>query len=135
MTNKQFIDKMVTERPSQTKQHGSILCDRGNLYSYGYHYPLLVEVNGYRFLNDSGYSHSTSKHIGLASGWADYRCHFKSSGRGYSELKEDIIEQVNEDIKDLQSQIMQIKRQNTQKEQNLKYRLNQLLEAQNKLIN
>jgi len=43
----------------------------GVFYSYGYHYPLLFEVGGLWFVNDRGYSSSTSKHIGWARSLAD----------------------------------------------------------------
>lgn len=56
------------ERPQKrSRRFGSLYRDSNNVfYSYGTHYPLLWEVNGQYFVNDAGYSISTSKHIGCA---------------------------------------------------------------------
>lgn len=42
------------------------------VYSYGRHYPLLVNIAGKWILNDRGYSNTTAKHINYARDYADY---------------------------------------------------------------
>jgi len=43
---------------------------KGNIFSYGRHYPLLFKAKGLTFRNCVGYSNTTAKHIGWA-GMAD----------------------------------------------------------------
>jgi hypothetical protein len=42
------------------------------VYSYGRHYPLLVNISDKWILNDRGYSNTTAKHISYARSYADY---------------------------------------------------------------
>ena len=76
MTTRDFITKAVTGGFGHaSKECSSVMFDGENVYSYGYHYPLLVQVAGQWILNDSGYSNTTAKHINWATGHANYRMH------------------------------------------------------------
>lgn len=64
MTSKDFISNNFGIRSDRERQCSSVFADHdGNIYSYGYHYPLLFEVNGLKFVNTRGYSNTTSRHI------------------------------------------------------------------------
>lgn len=71
MTSAEFIAKQFGNDNGETKTLSSIFKDgKGNIYSYGRHYPLLFKVGDLTFRNNSGYSNTTAKHIGWA-GQAD----------------------------------------------------------------
>lgn len=64
MTTQDFITKTYNTASDNDRQCSSVFTDRkGTVYSYGYHYPLAFNVAGLDFVNDSGYSSTTSKHI------------------------------------------------------------------------
>ena len=64
MTTREFISRNFGVSGNE-KSCSSVFKDtEGNIYSYGYHYPLLFTVDGHDFRNVTGYSNSTSKHIG-----------------------------------------------------------------------
>jgi hypothetical protein len=63
MTTREFINK-AWHGTTRTRQCSSVFVDNdGNIYSYGYHYPLLFRVGNKVIRNVKGYSNSTSKHI------------------------------------------------------------------------
>lgn len=69
MTSKEFIDRQFGNDDGQTKTLSSIFKDeKGNIYSYGRHYPLLFQVGELTFRNVVGYSNTTAKHINWAGG-------------------------------------------------------------------
>lgn len=60
--NDKWSDKYGTERWCS-----SVMTDKnGIVYSYGKHYPLAFRVMGNDYINEAGYSSTTSKHIGWA---------------------------------------------------------------------
>lgn len=64
MKTQDFISNNIGTKSLSKKWCSSVFQDvDGNFYSYGYHYPLLIEVNGLWLLNTAGYSISTAKHI------------------------------------------------------------------------
>lgn len=73
MTTAQFIAKTFNTTNDKYGRYGydracsSVSTDRnGNVYSYGYHYPLAFRVEGLNFINTTGYSSTTAKHIAWA---------------------------------------------------------------------
>lgn len=67
MTSAEFIKRQYGNANGETKSLSSIFKDQiGNIYSYGRHYPLLFEIDGVNFVNNTGYSNSTAKHINWA---------------------------------------------------------------------
>ena len=73
MTTRDFIAKTYGVQASKERHCSSVFTDYdGNVYSYGYHYPLLFKVAGHNFVNTMGYSNTTAKHIGWAWSAVDY---------------------------------------------------------------
>lgn len=63
MTTREFINREFGVA-GQSKSMSSVYKDeRGNIYSYGRHYPLLFQVGELTFRNVVGYSNTTAKHI------------------------------------------------------------------------
>lgn len=55
------------------RQCSSVITDsEGVVYSYGRHYPLLIGVAELDFVNTSGYSNTTNRHINWAKQAVDY---------------------------------------------------------------
>lgn len=79
MTTREFIERTYNTTNEKWGRYGyerrcsSVLTDRdGNVYSYGYHYPLAFKVAGLDFINTQGYSVTTAKHINWAWGAVGY---------------------------------------------------------------
>lgn len=70
MSTREFIEKCVNGLVSGTKRVSSVMYDGINVYSYGKHYPLLIKTSKGFVLNDTGYSHTTAKHISWARPYA-----------------------------------------------------------------
>jgi len=71
MTTAQFISKNFGVPSTKERHCSSVFADQdGNIYSYGYHYPVLFTIDGVAFRNNSGYSNSTSKHISWAGSYS-----------------------------------------------------------------
>lgn len=71
MTTQDFIRRQYGNNDGQTKSLSSVTKDvNGNIYSYASHYPLLFEIDGVNFVNATGYSNTTAKHIN----WARQAC-------------------------------------------------------------
>ena len=63
MTTREFINKEFGQS-GRSKDCSSVHKDfDGNIYSYGYHYPLLFTINGRNIRNIRGYSNTTARHI------------------------------------------------------------------------
>lgn len=63
MTTRQFINREFGQS-GRSKTLSSVFKDNdGNIYSYGYHYPLLITINGKNVRNVRGYSNTTARHI------------------------------------------------------------------------
>ena len=64
MKTREFINKHFGQETSEEIKFGSIIKDcNGDMYSYGYHYPLIFTVQGLNFRNVHGYSNTTAAHI------------------------------------------------------------------------
>lgn len=73
MTTRDFIAKTYGITSNRDRHCSSVFTDyNGNVYSYGYHYPLLFKVAGTTFINTRGYSSSTAKHIAWAQSAVGY---------------------------------------------------------------
>ena len=70
MTTADFIKNTYGVPSTRDRHCSSVFTDRnGNVYSYGYHYPLAFKIDGLNFINVAGYSSTTAKHIAWAK-WA-----------------------------------------------------------------
>lgn len=56
------------QRNQQRGNAGNIFFERDKIYSYGYHYEIARFEKNHVVINDTGYSISTSKHIGIVRG-------------------------------------------------------------------
>lgn len=63
MTTGEFINKAFNGKTKKTHCSSVIADSNGDLFSYGYHYPLLFRVKGRAIRNVRGYSNTTAKHI------------------------------------------------------------------------
>jgi hypothetical protein len=73
MRTQDFIGKYMDVLDNKERWCSSVMYDGNNcFFSYGSHYPLLFKINGIWFVNDAGYSATTSKHISWAFSYADY---------------------------------------------------------------
>ena len=73
MTTKDFIKKTYNTTSTKRRQCSSVFTDnQGNVYSFGYHYPLAFHIKGLDFVNTTGYSNSTARHIAWAHSALDY---------------------------------------------------------------
>lgn len=73
MTTRDFIKKTYGTPGTRERFCSSVFTDeRGNVYSYGRHYPLLFKVGGLDFVNTTGYSNTTAKHINWARSATNY---------------------------------------------------------------
>lgn len=72
MTNREFIAKCVKGDFKSSKSFQNLYFDGHDVFSYGSHYPLLVNINGTWLLNARGYSSTTGRHIAHASAHAGY---------------------------------------------------------------
>ena len=63
MTNKQFIKEFVKRLPTDNdkKYFQNLFYEYNVLYSYGYHYPLCLNLNGDFIINSDKYGSATSK--------------------------------------------------------------------------
>lgn len=69
MTSAEFISKNFGVASTKDRKCSSVFADNdGNIYSYGYHYPLLFKIGDLTFRNNTGYSNTTAKHINWAGG-------------------------------------------------------------------
>lgn len=71
MRSEDFIGQCVRGEQQRSKTVASIYWDGETVYSYGKHYPLLINISGNWILNDRGYSSTTGKHISWAREYAD----------------------------------------------------------------
>ena len=71
MRTEQFIEKCVNGEITIEKRVSSVFFNgKDTIYSYGYHYPLLMKTRAGWVLNDTGYSATTGKHISWARRFA-----------------------------------------------------------------
>lgn len=73
MTTRDFIKQTYNTTADRERRCSSVFTDYdGNVYSYGYHYPLVFNVDGINVVNTRGYSNTTAKHISWAWSAIDY---------------------------------------------------------------
>jgi hypothetical protein len=125
MTNYDYVQ---TNAFKPDTSHGNLFTDgNGTMYSYGYHYPLLFDVNGLKFINTAGYSNTTAKHISHARSLAQHEVHIPYSNSDISPLA--IQKALVNERAYMLGQIKAIKRKNTKKEARLQQRVNEIEQA------
>ena len=102
--------------------HGNLFTDsKGVMYSYGTHYPLLFKINGLSFVNVSGYSQTTAKHINYARPFAQYEVELTNSstwGACYPTY-DNVLRALNDQLEDINETLYSLKRHGTKKENTL----------------
>jgi hypothetical protein len=115
MTTRQFITRAFNDR--KTGKCSSVFADNGDVYSYGYHYPLLFRVHGQAIRNVSGYSVTTQRHIQWSRDMDAIDVHagnnFRLNGNDHANVLE-LIKGQQWHIDSLQRQMDAKKRKNTQ---------------------
>lgn len=135
MTTSQFIAENIGNLPKRDKQCSSVYqFTDGNFYSYGSHYPLLFKIGNLWLRNTQGYSASTAKHISWCAGHADHDVKLISTHNsiGYSSdaiSKKNILDSLYKEQKEVNEEYHGLTRRNTQKEQRIVNRLNELENA------
>lgn len=98
MSTREFIERCVNGYQTTRKAVSSVLYENGVIYSYGYHYPLLIKTRIGWILNDRGYSNTTAKHINWARGFSIGSVNFYT----YSPNDEGVIQSIIDEMKSLQ---------------------------------
>lgn len=125
MKNSEYIQANAFKPDTK---HGNLFTDgNGTMYSYGYHYPLLFDVNGLKFINTIGYSQTTAKHISYARNLAQHEVHIPYNNSNISPLA--IQKALVNERAYMLGQIKAIKRKNTKKEERLQQRVNEIEQA------
>lgn len=134
MTTQEFIAKTYGTTNDKWGRYGyerwcsSVKTDRdGNVYSYGHHYPLLFKVGGLDFLNTTGYSNTTSKHINWARQARPNAIEVELRGAPLPLTLDDIEAKLGAKVVDLQTQMDAKKRKDTQVYKSLAYEFNKTL--------
>jgi hypothetical protein len=114
MTSKEFIEREYLSA-GREKSFSSIYKDSaGNIYSYGPHYPLLFRVDGIDYINVTGYSSTTAKHISWArSVEPDAVPVVLRRGDRLPLTTDDLLERLSEQREEIAIQMRQKVRKNT----------------------
>lgn len=128
MTTQEFIRK-AHEGTTTKEKCSSVFRDGRDVYSYGYHYPLLFKVGGLTFINTSGYSNTTQRHILWAKQAVDYQyIGVNLHGKRLSTLTlEDIEVYIMSEIVKLNTEMESKKRKDTQVYRSLESEMKQQL--------
>jgi len=100
----------------------SVMATDDRIYSYGYHYPLLFQIetaSGRKLwvCNDGGYSVTTSKHISHCRGLADIYAPIGGQGSSMTAptvTRDTVIDALEREIQSLANQMLAKKRKDTQ---------------------
>lgn len=151
MTTREFIQKTYNTTNERWGTHGydrwcsSVKTDKnGTVYSYGSHYPLAFRVNYMDFINTSGYSNTTAKHINWAwqavgydaigvKLWREDAQVIASDYTTEDQKIQAIKNALRREILSLKEQMQAKKRKNTQVYAHLEYQLEQVQQSWNKV--
>lgn len=118
MTTADFIAQVAQHQQTKPKTVSSVYFDGLHLYSYGTHYPLLINCKGKWIVNRQGYSNTTAKHISYATSYADYKIaipNYTATSRTLTQ--QGLAEVALENINTLQQTYNALKRKTTKKAQ------------------
>ena len=116
MTTRDFIAKTYNTTATRERRCSSVFTDYdGNVYSYGYHYPLLFTIEGLTFINTSGYSSTTIRHIAWAKRAVGYSyIGVELNGARLPLTLDDIEAKLGAKVVELKSEMDSKKRKDTQ---------------------
>lgn len=121
MTTRDFITARFYLNTSRTSCSSVMSDSQGNIYSYGYHYPLLFTLNGKNIRNVRGYSSTTGRHI-LWSRDVDAIDIHAPAGYRLSDGIQPLIDSQTKYVQSLKSEMDAKVRKNTQVYEYLKAR-------------
>lgn len=136
MNNEKFIEKSYNKmkaNDNKSGKHGNLFYQGDTVYSYGYHYPLLFPIytpQGVKyFVNDTGYSNTTAKHINHASGYSNHAVELREAKLinndrigNYKTVYQALLKEGSE----LQETMQSKKRKDTQVYSNLERQYNRI---------
>lgn len=106
MTTREFMRSRQGHNPSREVWCSSVKqSTNGDFYSYGSHYPLLFKVGSLWFVNDNGYSSSTSKHICWARPFANHSVELPNNQQYGTPKIEYVLECLNSELKRLKDEL------------------------------
>lgn len=117
MTTREFIYKRFYLETNKTSCSSVLSDSDGNIYSYGYHYPLLFTVADKTIRNVKGYSNTTQRHIMRSRDVPAIDVHVP---RGFRLTSDDavnltaLLKGQREYVNDLHEQLKSKKRKDTQ---------------------
>ena len=119
MTSREFIAKTIGTESNKERSCSRVFTDReGIVYSYGYHYPLATIINGLGFVNNAGYSATTSRPIGWAGqalgeklGYANV--YSVPLGRGMTMTARNLLTSAEGELNRLEAEMASKKRKDT----------------------
>lgn len=136
MTTAQFIARTYNTSASKERQCSSVFTDRdGNVYSYGYHYPLAFNIAGLDFVNTTGYSTTTQRHIAWAQaaiGYGNY-INVELNGARLPLTLDDIEAKLGAKVVELKAEMDSKKRKDTQVYKHLEYQFERTLADYNRV--
>lgn len=128
MTTRDFIARTYNTTATRDRQCSSVFTDYdGNVYSYGYHYPLLFNIGGLDFINVQGYSSTTARHIHWARQAEPYAIEVELRGARLPLTLDDIEAKLGARVVELKQQLDSKKRKNTQVYASLEHEFNKVL--------
>lgn len=136
MTTAQFIARTYDTEATRERFCSSVFTDyEGNVYSYGYHYPLLFKVEGLDILNVNGYSNTTAKHINWARQAVSNPIEVELRGARLPLTLKDIQVKLGSQLVELKDQMDSKKRKDTQVYKQLEWRYARVAENYNRVQN
>lgn len=125
MTTKDFITKAFNQT-TKARRCSSVFAEGRDVYSYGYHYPLLFMVANKVIRNVTGYSITTSRHISDSRTVSAIDIHcghtFRLTGNNL-QMFEELTQAQTEYIQSIKKEMQAKKRKNTQVYSGLHQRL------------
>lgn len=134
MTTAQFIAKTYNTTATRERRCSSVFTDyEGNVYSYGYHYPLAFNIDGLDFINTSGYSSTTAKHIMWAREAVSAHIEVELNGARLPLTLDDIEAKLGAKVVELHTAMASKKRKDTQVYKHLEQDYEQALADYNRV--
>ena len=129
MKTSDFIRKHLNTSDGKERHCSSVITDgNGTFFSYGRHYPLLVNVNGLTYLNTAGYSSTTGRHISMASPYARhvYDYNYVSQGNKTDIMHMALLSAISNELTSKQTKLLTLRKNATRQRQIIEDRISRL---------
>lgn len=135
MKTQDFIAKHLNTTDGKERTCASVKTDgKGNFWSYGEHYPLIVNIDGHFFLNTAGYSSTTGKHIRWASPFCNCVYDYNFMKNKASLSAKNILAAIKDEIVDINNKLGNLTARAFNKRERLTSRLAQLQHSENVIV-